>query len=339
MNNEQKAIAEKIKTYIEKAENILLHCHPFPDPDSIGSVLAMKEYLESEGKTVTAIIGDSKYPENLSSLQIEKKILPKNFFEIDSKKYDLFLILDSSSKTQISRIGEVNFPKGMNTVVIDHHRTNERFGDVNLIIGNYASTTQIIYELFKQWEVNISKDMALYLFMGLFADTGGFKYLNSTPEVLQMGAELSLINPNYHKLVFDLENSRKPIEIEMMALALSSIQKYINGKVVFTVIPFEEIVKRELDESSAIEGLVPEILRSVLGWEIVASLVEVEKGKTIVSLRTRDEEKYDMSKIASIVGKNGGGHPGAAGTTIMKSTQAAVKELLQAIKKLYGDEL
>ena len=134
-------------------------------------------------------------------------------------------------------------------------------------------------------------------------------------------AELSLINPNYHKLVFDLENSRKPIEIEMMALALSSIQKYINGKVVFTVIPFEEIVKRELDESSAIEGLVPEILRSVLGWEIVASLVEVEKGKTIVSLRTRDEEKYDMSKIASIVGKNGGGHPGAAGTTIMKNAQ------------------
>jgi nanoRNase/pAp phosphatase (c-di-AMP/oligoRNAs hydrolase) len=154
-----------------------------------------------------------------------------------------------------------------------------------------------------------------------------------------MGAELSLINPNYHKLVFDLENSRKPIEIEMMALALSSIQKYINGKVVFTVIPFEEIVKRELDESSAIEGLVPETLRSVLGWEIVASLVEVEKGKTIVSLRTRDEEKYDMSKIVSIVGKNGGGHPGAAGTTIMKSAQTAVKELLQAIKKLYGDKL
>ena len=76
-----------------------------------------------------------------------------------------------------------------------------------------------------------------------------------------------------------------------------------------------------------------------MGWEIVASLIEVEKGKTIVSLRTRDEEKYDMSKVVSIVGKNGGGHPGAAGITIMKSAQTAVKELLQAIKKLYGDKL
>ncbi len=76
-----------------------------------------------------------------------------------------------------------------------------------------------------------------------------------------------------------------------------------------------------------------------MGWEIVASLVEVEKGKTIVSLRTRDEEKYDITKLVSNVGKNGGGHTGAAGTTIMKSAQTAVKELLQAIKKLYGDKL
>ena len=79
MNNEQTDIAEKIKTYIEKAENILLHCHPFPDPDSIGSVLAMKEYLESKGKAVTAIIGDSKYPENLSNLQIERRYFLKTF--------------------------------------------------------------------------------------------------------------------------------------------------------------------------------------------------------------------------------------------------------------------
>ena len=336
MNNEQKALAKKIKTYIDNSSSILLHCHPFPDSDSVGSVLAMKKYLEGKDKVVTAIIGDSKYPANLSTLQIEKEIQSKNFFDIDSKKYDLFLILDSSSKSQVSRLDEVSFPKGMRTVVIDHHKSNEGFGDIDLILSSYASTTQIIYELFKIWKVEISKDMALYLFLGLFADTGGFKYLNTTPKVLETAAELALINPNYHKLVFDLENSKEPIEIEMMALALASIQKYFNDKVVFTVIPFEKIKERGLEESSAIEGLVPDILRSVVGWEIVASLVEVEKGKTIVSLRTRDEKKYDMSKIASVVGKNGGGHPGAAGTTIMKDAQAATNELLKAIKTLYG---
>jgi phosphoesterase RecJ-like protein len=339
MNQKYIEKLKQIEKYIDESSNILLHCHPYPDPDSIGSVLAMKEYLEGEGKNVTAIVGDSGYPENLKSLDIEKKVIDSNFFDIDNKEFDLFLILDSSSKSQISRIDEVVFPDSMKTVVIDHHKTNTAFGDINLIISEFSSTSQIIYELFKYWEVDISEDMALYLFLGIFADTGGFKYLNTTPEVLLAASELANIYPNYHKIVFDFENSKKPIEIEMMALALSSINKHMNDRVVFTAIPFKEIKARGLTKELAIEGLVPGILRSVLGWDIVGSLVEVEEGKTVVSLRTRDEEKYDVSKIASKVGENGGGHPGAAGTTIMMKAEDAEKELLKMIEKLYGNEL
>jgi len=61
------AMTEENKTQIwneiEKAKNILLHCHPSPDPDSYGSALAMLHFLEGQSKSATLIKGDSPVPD------------------------------------------------------------------------------------------------------------------------------------------------------------------------------------------------------------------------------------------------------------------------------------
>ena len=103
------------------------------------------------------------------------------------------------------------------------------------------------------------------------------------------------------------------------------------------MIPYEEIKKRNLSKSDAMEGLVGSTLRSVIGWNIVASLVEAEPNVVTVSLRTRDENKYDMGKIAQSAGKNGGGHRGAAGTTIYEPLEDAKKVLLDTIVKTFPE--
>lgn len=329
--------AIEIKDTINKSQNILLHCHPHPDPDSIGSVLAMKKHLESLGKDVTAIIGDSDYPTNMTeNFPIEREFEKKNFFDLNLEEFDLFIILDSSSLNQVSQINKVLIPKHLKTIVIDHHNTNDKFGDINLVDENAVSTTQILYELFKKWDVNVDEELALYLFIGLYADSGGFKYPKTSPRTFQVATELTTIYPHYHKAVFDLENNKKEVEIEMMGLALSNIKKYFNDKVALSIIPYEIIREKNISKDDATEGLIPNILRSVSGWDIVASLVEVEKDITKVSLRTRDEGKYDVSKIAKSIGIDGGGHPGAAGTTIMKNIKDAEKELLGYITNLFG---
>ncbi|MCX7928327.1 MAG: DHHA1 domain-containing protein [Patescibacteria group bacterium] len=150
---------------------------------------------------------------------------------------------------------------------------------------------------------------------------------------------MAKINPNYHKLIFDLENNKKPIEVEMTGLALFSIKKYFSDRVVFSVIPYEEIQQRKLSKSDTMEGegLVVNLLRTVIGWDLVASLVEAEPDIVTVSLRTRDENKFEVSKIAKSVGEKGGGHKGAAGTTIKEPLNKAKATLLKAIGQTFPE--
>jgi len=337
MTDQIKELAPKIFEAVQKSNKILLHCHPYPDPDSVGSVLAMSAVLKKLGKDVNVITGDTEYPQNLMGFPNREWIQPKNYTQINPSEFDLFLILDSSSPSQITQLAEIEFPDKMNTIVIDHHTTNSSFGKLNLVESTYSSTSQILYDLFKLWKVEISPDTAACLFMGIFADTGGFKYPSSTPETLHVASELANINPNYHKLIFDLENNKKPIEVEMAGLALSSIEKHFSDRVVLSVIPYEEIKKRNLSKSDAMEGLVASLLKAVIGWDLVASLVESEPNNVTVSLRTRDENKFDVSKIAKTVGEKGGGHKGAAGTTILKPLEEAKRTLLQTIGEIFPE--
>lgn len=332
--SEIEKLAPIILEAIHNSSRILLHCHPYPDPDSVGSVLAMTAALKKLGKDVTPIVGDSKYPESLVSLPNKEWIQEKNYSQIEPEHFDLFIILDSSTPTQISQAG-VSLIEGMKTIVIDHHRTNEGFAEINLIDTESSSTSQILYELFKLWNVEIDQNIALYLLLGIYADTGGFKYPNSSPKTLRIASELATIYPNYHKFVFELTNYKKPIELELTGLALSSLEKHFDDKVVLSVIPYEEIRKRNLTKEDAMEGLVGDSLRSVFGWNVVVSLVEAEPSVVTVSLRTRDENKYDVSQIAKSVGRNGGGHKGAAGTTIYEPLEKAKKTILDKIKEIF----
>lgn len=335
MIDKVKEIAPSILNAIKKSKSVLLHCHPYPDPDSIGSVLAMSSVLKKMGKKVTSIIGDSKYPDNLASLPNRDWIISRQWSQIDSKQFDLFILLDSSSPNQISQLTEVIFPKNMKTIVVDHHRTNEGFGDINLVKADSSSTCQILYDLFNYWGIKIDPDVAICLLLGIYADTGGFKYQNSNFETLRVVSELAKIYPNYHKFVFDLDNYRQPVELEMMGLALSSIEKYFDGKVIFSVITNKDIKKRGLRKEEAMEGLIASTLRSVVGWNLVASLVEAEPNVVTVSLRTRDENDFDVSKIAMAIGEKGGGHRGAAGTTIYASIDIAKIELVDKIREVF----
>ena len=335
MSDKVKQLAPEIWAEIQKANKILLHLHRGPDPDSAGSALAMMHLLKSLGKSVMVIAGDSPLSPSMSAIPGYDQIISKNYFQIEPKDFDLFLILDSSSLSQISREKEIIFPENLRTVKIDHHQNDADFANINLVDTSYCATAQLIYDLMTAWEVKISPEMAACLFAGIYSDTGGFKYPPTNWETLLAGSNLIKIYPDYFRMIFEWENSRTPKQLEFLGLALSSIEHYFSNKVAISFISYEELQKHGISKEDTKNVELPNLLKSVTGWIIGISAIETTQENMEISLRKREYEGSDLSKLAIALG--GGGHQAAAGGTIKMPFAEAKKFLLEKIQEVYPD--
>ncbi|MEK7641772.1 MAG: DHH family phosphoesterase [Patescibacteria group bacterium] len=339
MNDTTPRIREKaplILAEIQKAKSILLHCHPSPDPDSVGSALAMKLALLGMGKKATVIKGDSEIPHAFMHFPGATEIVSKSFFDIDPTDFDLFIVLDSGSLQMVSRLRETGIADVLPMIVIDHHPTNEQFGMVNLVEDSYPSCTQVIYDLFREWNVEITADIARNLFIGTYTDTGGFKYGKTTAKTLSMAADLARIAPDFTGVISDMENTNTPTSIALQGLAFSSIEVFLNGHLAISLVTHQALVARGIDpkDISMGTGSISGALRSVIGWDVSIALIESEAGKVKASFRTRDAEKFDVSKLAVCFG--GGGHRAAAGATLVMPFDEAKQKVVAKAKELYN---
>src|SRR3989344_912813 len=336
MSNKVKQLAPIIWSEIQKANSILLHCHPSPDGDSIGGVLAMMHVLKSLDKKVTVIAGDSEKPSSFSVLPGFYEIIAKNLTQTDLSEFDLFIIQDSSSLGQITKLAEIKFPESLRTIVIDHHATNTEFANINLVDSSYPAVCQMIYDLFQEWKVKISPETAVCLFVGIYTDTGGFKYQSTTSDTLLTSADLARTNPQFPQVIFELENNYEPEQIKFIGLSLTHIETFFSNHVAIAAVPNsilqENGIRKEHTEKIGISNM----LKSVKGWEVGIRFTESEPGIVTLSFRTRDSNKYDVGKLAVATGF-GGGHKVASGATFKMPFDQAKKHLLETIQKVYPD--
>lgn len=328
-------IYKKIWSEVKKAKSILLCLHPSPDGDSIGSNLALYHALTKMGKQVTIIGGDSDFPKNFSTLPGVDKILTKNFIKINQADFDLFLILDMASLKQISRQGEVVFNKNLKTIILDHHASNPKFANINLVEPKAPATCQIVYDLLQINKVNITKDIALCLFVGIYTDSGGFKYVNTTSKTFLMATNLTKMCPSFPKVIFEIENNENPDRLKFLSLMLGSVKTHFSGKIAIASVDFDTLKNSKINGDVVNGSEIANMVKSVTGWEIGICMIESQPNSVKINFRTRDAKKYDVAKISSSLG--GGGHKSAAGATINESLPKATTIILKNIKLLFPD--
>jgi len=209
--------------------------------------------------------------------------------------------------------------------------------DIKLVRSNSPATCQILYYLYKSWQVKITPEIAICLYTGMFTDTGGFKYQSTTYKTYSIAAKLTKIYPSFWKIVFNIENSDSPERLKALSVLLSNIELFCNNHVAISSLKRSEISKKNLNYKSAESLNIANILKSVQGWDIGISMVENSPKEVKVSLRTRDPDKYDLSKIASLCG--GGGHKAAAGIFMKKTIKSAKKKVIDSIIFLYPEIL
>lgn len=330
-NGNFKKTANSILKRIKESKKILLSLHRSPDGDSIGANSAFFEILRQFGKEVTLASPDP-IPENLMFVPYTDKVLVKDIFEIGFEKFDLLVLLDSASWDVTSHRADLpSLPPKEKSIIIDHHATNERMGEINLVMPSISSACELVFILAKTWKIKFNKELSQSLLTGMATDTGIFQFLNTSPAVLKNAAFLIENKASLDLIVFNTMRSNSIIKLKLLGKLLGNLQIDKKHKFAYATLSKEEIHKLDPEGMS---GQVREFcanlfMQSIEGTEFGFAAVEEERDVTRVSLRSR--RGFDVSKIAVELG--GGGHKAAAGTRINLPLKEALKKAIEVSRK------
>lgn len=322
-----KKIAGKILSEIKKAKSILLALHVSPDEDCVASVLAMDLILRKMGKK-TKLISFSNVDLGIFYFPTSQRIENADFSKINFNLYDLFIALDSAQERMITRSTyPVIFPQSFKIINIDHHVTNTKFGDLNLV-APLSSTAEIIYQLFNLWKVKIDKKLAQALFLGILADTGCFQYPLTSADTLRAAADLMDKGASLKKTVLEIFRSYSINTLKYWGRVLYNMRIDPSGSFIWSTVSRDE--KEELGiVPSEIEGAASLFAPIVAGTKFGIILIEENSNLVRGSMRSRDD--FDVSKIAVELG--GGGHKQAAGFSLKMCLKEAEERVLKTARK------
>ncbi len=215
-------------------------------------------------------------------------------------------------------------------VNIDHHPSNSRFGDINVIDPNASAVGQMVMEMLDHFGMAITPTMAANLYVALLTDTGGFRHENTTPRALEDAARLARLGADPGHIATQVYKMRPETTLKLNGLALATMRVELDGRLAWA-----KVTRRMLKEANAVmaesEGII-DTLNSVAGLELAILFKEVTGQLTKISVRSRGA--VDAAALCASFG--GGGHVRAAGAEIDRSMDEAVKYVLGAAKEAIG---
>lgn len=316
-------ILDKIFNEIENAKKILIVSHVNPDGDTLGTMCALKLFIGKKADTLVQILSSVGVPESYKFLYNIND--SKNLDNVENI-YDLVIAVDVASIDRIVQKARVIFDNAKMTINIDHHKTNNGYGKLNLVVGNSSSAGEVLYDIFKAKNIPLTKEMAECLYVSILTDTGGFRYENTSAKTLEIASDLIKLGVDGADISKKCYNNKPKNMILFQAAVISKTEFLFNNKVAIAVIS-EADLKKFSAKNEYTEGIA-ETLRTVGSVEISAVLKENDKQTTKVSLRS---DNVDVCKIVEPF--KGGGHIHAAGCTIKKPVNIARDLLVCEIEK------
>ena len=311
---------------IRGGERFLVTTHENPDGDALGSMLAMKLALDQLGKDSSMLlVGDAPLPGEYSFMPLEGLLrrLP------DDASERILLAVDCANESRIGPDPEV-LQLSPRVVNIDHHHDNSRFGDVNVIDATASSTGELLRDLFRQLEIELTPAIAEALYIALVTDTGRFQYTNTTPKSLRLAAELVEAGADLHRIFQGVYESVQFAKLKLLARALERAQVYEGGRLVVSYLLRDDFQEVGAAEPYS-EGII-DYLRAVEGADMAVLIREPPRsGGPLhrVSLRASHDE-LDVSAIARK--SEGGGHRQAAGF----SSEASIEEITDFVRREFA---
>ncbi len=296
---------QAILTAVQQAKNILVITHIGPDGDAVGSITAVGVALRQMGKHAT-LLCDDPLPERFSYLPLADQVQPPN--ETRPTDYDLLIAVDCGDETRMGQ-SFASLPEAVPTIInIDHHVTNTYFGDIQHVVPDAVSATEILYDLFKHIGITITTDLAMCLLTGVVTDTLGFRTVGVTAKTLRIASEL--VDAGADLPLITMQGlSLKPFSTaQLWQIGLNNMR--LEDGLIWTKI--NNAQREAIGYNNTSTGGLVNFLGNVTQAAISAVLLEMNDGTVRVGFRCNPP--YSVSELALNLG--GGGHPLAAGCSL-----------------------
>ncbi len=317
------ALIKFLNTHFPKKIAIIGHRNA--DPDAVCSMYAFSYIL----KKLYDDIEISLIAEDIN--KVSEQIITELNFDIESNlpfKPDIIILIDANNLIQIGKIKD-SIPKNIPIIIIDHHIPHPETNKISrfkIIDENATSTSEIIYKIFKEINLEIEPKIALSLLMGILYDTRRFTLISN--ETFAVVMDLLRAGANYGKA---LELLRTTMDKSEKIARLKAAQRATLHKIGDWIIVTSHV---STYEASACRAFID------LGADV--AFVVAEKDNEVRISGRAAQEFYEktgislakiMEKVGKVIGGVGGGHATAAGANGIKNGEEGLKEALKILKE------
>ncbi len=315
----------KMLTAKEMAERLLsvdyahIIIHRSPDGDCIGAGFALLYALRRMGKKARVICSDeipARYHFMLPLCETLEEFQPETIITADIADEQLFGDNMEHYKSKVN-------------LAIDHHISNTGFAEETCLDGGAAAACQVMYEIFREMGIEITREMAVCLYTGIATDTGCFMYDNAGARTHQIVSELMSMHPDipYGIINRNMFTVKSMGRLKLNCVLTEQLESHLEGKCTLVCVT-KELMEKYGIEDADLDGVAGFPLQ-VEGAEVGILLKEREAGTFRISMRSAD--KVNVSEICASFG--GGGHAKAAGCTVEGTAEEVKAVLLEAVKK------
>lgn len=311
-----------IASELNHVKSVAIAGHIRPDGDCVGSSMGMYLYIKKNFPHITDVdVYLEAIPNSYRFIQGTDEIhntCDKNM------EYDLFISLDCGDK---GRLGDAAtyFETAKRRMCIDHHISNSGFADVDYIVPEASSTSELVYDVLDKDK--ITKEIAEALYMGIAHDTGVFQYSCTSPKTMRAAADLMEKGIDFSGILDDTYYKKTYVQNQILGRSLLESIMVLNGQCIISAIRQKDMVFYGV-EPKDLDGIVSQ-LRNTKGVEVAIFIYEIANQEFKVSMRSNGI--VDVSKIGAYFG--GGGHVRAAGCTMQGTMHDVLNNLTKHIEK------
>lgn len=307
-------------------QHFLLTTHVRPDPDGLGSQLALADILAGMGKDVQMVIA-SDWPPRYNFLDPNRRIQRYQPPGVAHRQTEVIIVLDTGTWNQLGNFGDFLKASAAKKAVIDHHISQDDLGGLRLQDTSAEATGRLVYEAAQALGQTVSKQAASFLFAALATDTGWFRHQNTSAATFALAEKLVQAGAQPTWLYDQIYEQNTVARINLLGLVLQRLQVTDGGKIAYS-----EVFKDDYAKTGAIPQDTEDAVsytRSIAGAEVGLLFLEQPAGGIKISFRSRSS--VDVAKIAESFG--GGGHRLASGATLHTSMADAQKRVLDAVRR------